>query len=70
MLAYAEMVELVDTLRLERSAVRCAGSSPVLGKSQKYAYTQIDTCVFFCISKNTCQPVLKHKSRFWAYYVV
>lgn len=29
----AEMVELVDTLRLERSAVRCAGSSPVLGKS-------------------------------------
>ena len=25
------MVELVDTLRLERSAVRCAGSSPVPG---------------------------------------
>ena len=27
---YAEMVELVDTLGLEPSALRCAGSSPVL----------------------------------------
>ena len=28
----AEMVELVDTPGLEPGAVRCAGSSPVLGK--------------------------------------
>lgn len=31
--AYAEMVELVDTPGLEPGAVRCAGSSPVLGKT-------------------------------------
>ena len=28
---YAGMVELVDTLGLEPSALRCAGSSPVPG---------------------------------------
>ena len=27
----AEMMELVDMLRLERSALRCVGSSPTLG---------------------------------------
>ena len=37
---YAEMVELVDTPGLEPGAVRCAGSSPVLGKLTKNIYSK------------------------------
>ena len=32
------MMELVDMLRLGRSAVRCGGSSPPLGKSYTIEY--------------------------------
>lgn len=35
------MVELVDTLRLERSALRCAGSIPVPGTTHIYKKVKI-----------------------------
>ena len=34
---YAGMVELVDTLGLEPSALRCAGSSPVPGRVENHS---------------------------------
>jgi len=34
MIKYALVLELEDMLRLERSAVRCAGASPVKGTIQ------------------------------------
>ena len=36
-IVYAGMVELVDTLGLEPSALRCAGSSPVPGRVENHS---------------------------------
>ena len=46
------MVELVDTLGLEPSALRCAGSSPVPGKNSRNHSLR----VFFILNKKIPSP--------------
>ena len=48
-IVYAGMVELVDTLGLEPSALRCAGSSPVPGKNSRIHSSR----VIFYFEKNS-----------------
>ena len=52
---YAGMMELVDMLGLEPSALRCAGSSPVPGKNSGNHSSRVIFCFW---------EIIKHQSEF------